>query len=488
MESDLLPSSRDRRKGGDALDPSDGELGGAVLADRPAAAVHSAELLPRDSARAAVPGTRAKHWLLTCFDRAEWQQFKQLRELGARYWAFQEEEAPETGRRHIQAYLGFEKQVSFEFIKRQFPSAHAEMANWPVACFRYCCKPETRVGDSEFRGCTEPPSYRVGNGGGEPGGDPAPKKERKLDRVLRAIKLGVLWDELLEQFPTEYAEAPSVIHRLFEMHRFKLYSKPGAWDPPVCAIFYGPPGTGKSSSARMMFETENLDFFKMTIGKWADGYAYQRGILIDDMSPFLVPRAQLLNLMETGLVNWEIKGGTVMLAAKMVIITSNYAPEDWFPVRQGHKDDDELSRARADALLRRAAVFRCDYKGTTKVEPSKFHRFSRERSDFAGTFPCESTYLLTFLHVILELTCKKATVEANQKSILNFFKSGIVPVVAEPEEEQAPPSPVPASSSSSAPAAGQSDGPLCRLPPPSRDGYEKMKKALPSTSYTDYNQ
>lgn len=379
LDDDELPCARDQGERGDVLGEPGGESPRPADPAGPAAPVEHPGL-PELAVAAAGAGTRAKHWLLTVFNRDDWGPFRSGGAAGATCYAYQEEKCERTGRHHIQAYLGFDKQVSFEFIKRMFPSAHAEMARSPIRCFNYCRKVDTRVDPSEFRFSSDPPSYRVGNGLGEPGGDPSPRKERRIDRVLSAIKNGVVWGELLDRFPTEYAEQPDVIHRLFELVKFKELSKPGAWPAPKCAIFYGPPGTGKSSSAALMFkEHDDMPFFRMTIGKWADGYAYEPGILIDDMSPHLVPRAQLLTLMESGLVKWEIKRATVMLAAKIVIITSNYAPEDWFPVKPKYdkkdaksREEDELAAARADALLRRAAVFYCDQGGVRKVEPSKW--------------------------------------------------------------------------------------------------------------------
>jgi len=143
--------------------------------------------------------------------------------------------------------------------------------------------------------------------------------------------------------------------------QFSPQCKPPVGDfKPDVVILYGPPGTGKTSTARIMFGERK--YFRLTIGKWADGYEYESGILFDDMEPNLVPRAQLLVLMETGYATWEVKGGVTKLNVQQIIITSNFDPLEWFPRAADGKDKEKM-HTRGMAVMRRAKVFECSMDG-----------------------------------------------------------------------------------------------------------------------------
>lgn len=290
----------------------------------------------------------AKHWLLTLFDAKEAAQLKVARGLAA-FWSWQQEVCPDTGKIHWQAYFGFSAQWKFTRVKEMFPTAHIELARSPPDAWAYCRKLESRLDGGESD-CSP---------AGPPGRGPEPKR-KQLELVLDAVKSGVAWAELVDQFPIVYATQGAAMCKLYERFRPKRVA---ASAPRVC-ILWGPPGTGKSSTAALMFKDAGIVAFRLTIGKWADGYDYERGLFFDDFSPNLVPRAQLLVLMETGQCRWEVKGATVMMDVDMIIITSNWNPIEWFPV---DKEDPEKMHERAAAVMRRARVFECTEEGVIET-------------------------------------------------------------------------------------------------------------------------
>jgi len=91
--------------------------------------------------------------------------------------------------------------------------------------------------------------------------------------------------------------------------------------------FIGDSGTGKSSTARR----ENPGAYIKQCNKWWDGYKCEEVVIIDDLDTNHEYMAYFIN-------QWadhyafpaEIKGGTLMIRPKKLIITSRYSPDQIF--------------------------------------------------------------------------------------------------------------------------------------------------------------
>lgn len=297
-------------------------------------------------------GSFAKHWCLTVFNDAEKEWFKKV-EAQCKYWSYQEEVCPETGKEHIQAYLGFEEKLRFGAIKDMFPTAHIEVALNAPASYDYCRKEASRKpggvsGSSGERPCHKADGSVVGGA-----------KRNQSELAKEFFEAGGELADGKRRFFKLYCDNPGGLLRLFELFS-PIVKPPEPNFQPDVVILYGPPGTGKTSTAKLMFGERK--YFRLTIGKWADGYEYESGILFDDMEPNLVPRAQLLVLMETGYCRWEVKGGVILLNVQQVIITSNFDPLEWFPRAADGKDREKM-HTRGLAVVRRAKVFECSMEG-----------------------------------------------------------------------------------------------------------------------------
>lgn len=295
----------------------------------------------------------AKHWCLTVFDNEE-AAWLNSAPVNCLYWSYQQEVCPGTDRVHWQVYLGFEKKMTFVALKKIFPTAHVEVAMKPSKAFAYALKEESRLeGGVTGRSKQGPPEQGEAAGG---------KKRPEAEALAEYFEDGGHLKEAKRKYIGMWSRSPAAMLRIFEECSPSV-KIPDV--PPEVVILWGPPGTGKSSTAKLMFGDE--PYFRLTIGKWADGYMYEKNIFLDDMSPNLVPRAQLLVLMESGWARWEVKGGTQMVIASKVIITSNYNPLEWFP--GADKEDKEKMHERGMAVVRRATVMFVGPDGVEAAPP-----------------------------------------------------------------------------------------------------------------------
>jgi len=104
--------------------------------------------------------------------------------------------------------------------------------------------------------------------------------------------------------------------------------------------FVGDTGTGKSLTARSIlggFENRAKVYDKISSNKWWDGYADQDYVVIDDMGANS-------EFMGNHLKRWadhypfpiEVKGSYMQARPKIMIVTSNYFPEECFPQQEDY--------------------------------------------------------------------------------------------------------------------------------------------------------
>lgn len=101
---------------------------------------------------------------------------------------------------------------------------------------------------------------------------------------------------------------------------------------PNCALIfnYGPPGTGKSSIARDFAIQLYGEYYEKPLTKWWDGYNYEQVVIINDITPmhFAMFQNELKIWADRYAFNAEVKGSTMKINPKWVIITSNYTLEE----------------------------------------------------------------------------------------------------------------------------------------------------------------
>lgn len=112
----------------------------------------------------------------------------------------------------------------------------------------------------------------------------------------------------------------------------------------TCKVFWGKTGTGKS---RRAWDEAGMDAYpKDPRTKFWCGYRDQENVVIDEFRGG-IDIAHMLRWLDRYPVIVEIKGGSVVLKAKCIWITSNVDPAEWYP---------ELDYSTRDALLRRLNI------------------------------------------------------------------------------------------------------------------------------------
>jgi len=93
-------------------------------------------------------------------------------------------------------------------------------------------------------------------------------------------------------------------------------------------VFWGPTGTGKS---RRAWDEAGLHAYpKDPRTKFWDGYQSQKHVIIDEFRG-VIDIANLLRWFDRYPVIVEVKGSSACLVATKIWLTSNLAPEFWYP-------------------------------------------------------------------------------------------------------------------------------------------------------------
>jgi len=204
---------------------------------------------------------------------------------------------------HWQVIIAFKQKCRLAKVRETFGNYHFELSR-SSAADEYVWKDDT---------CVQGTRFELG------------KRKLKLNsKVDWALQLELAKAGKEEDIdPGVYIRCYSSIKRILTE-----WSTPPPDLDGVCGIWiWGPPGTGKSKMAREDYGT----FFNKAINKWFDGYKGQDSILLDDFSPVhKVLGHHLKNWADRYAFQAEVKGGSILIRPKNIIVTANYPPEEIF--------------------------------------------------------------------------------------------------------------------------------------------------------------
>jgi len=213
-----------------------------------------------------------------------------------KYMVYGKEVAPTTGTRHLQGFTVFHKKVVLSTaIKLLPPGCHVtRCTGTAVQNMEYCKK------DGDFVEQGSPP--------GVPG-----KNKRDWSSIREAAKKG------------RYEEIPDDVMFMMEPKVMAAREYDLSDTETQHLWYYGAAGTGKSRKAR----EDNPEAYIKMCNKWWDGYRGEEVVIIEDFGlKHDVLNHHLKIWADRYYFPAEIKGGTVKIRPKQIIVTSNYHPSD----------------------------------------------------------------------------------------------------------------------------------------------------------------
>lgn len=162
------------------------------------------------------------------------------------------------------------------------------------------------------------------------------KKQKETARK----KTEIIYEEIIKgtRFSKLCATYPMCMPQIARLMRFR----PAREHRTDILYIHGPPGTGKTTTTLRVLKSirtlyPELDFYCKLGGldRWFDGYDNQPIVYIDDPVCSNATKSgdesnvqRLKNIMSTGDVIVEIKGGTMVFDSSFIIITCNLTPRD----------------------------------------------------------------------------------------------------------------------------------------------------------------
>lgn len=245
---------------------------------------------------------RARAWCLTINNPTECDKAT-LEAYDAEYIVVGDEVSPTTQTKHYQIYFRLKNAKTFSKIKKEFPTAHIEVAKGNDVHNRNYCTKEKLLFER---------------------GDVAVQGKRTDLSVI---------SEVIAKTPQMSAiiDFVSNLQGIRTAEKLLVYREPKRnWKPKVL-WFCGASGTGKT---KMAFELCPDAYMAMDTGQWWEGYDGHSDVIIDDMRKDFLKFHQLLKLLDRYPYRVEQKGLSRQFLAKTIIITSCYSPEQMYDTRE----------------------------------------------------------------------------------------------------------------------------------------------------------
>lgn len=209
-------------------------------------------------------------------------------------------EVGDSGTPHIQGYVYFKNDCSFQSIKKKLTRAHLE--------------PSRADSDHNEQYCKKDGNVLI-----EKGVKPSPRQRTDITKVREALEEGADMRDIV-QMASSYQSI-----RVAEV--WLKYNEKARDFKPEVRWYHGATGSGKT---RQAIEWLGKDYYTPLSFKWWEGYDAHECVLLDDIRGDFCKYNEMLRLLDRFKYRVECKGGSRQLLAKKIAITSPYHPKDIF--------------------------------------------------------------------------------------------------------------------------------------------------------------
>lgn len=231
-----------------------------------------------------------------------------------KFLIYQLEKGDETGRPHLQGYIEFTCQKTFDQVKEVLMCRHCHVEPAKASQeknIEYCTKEEGRL---------KPPVER--------GERKRQGKRTDLDTVCDEIKSGRDLDEIAADHPVQFTKYHGGLRQLQTLLR-----RPRMRSAPNVYYLWGEPGCGKSRVAyALALELGNGREPYMAYDSkecWFDNYLGQKVVIFDDFSGNF-QQQKMFNLLDFYPLQLPVKGSFTAIHADTFIFTSNMPPDECY--------------------------------------------------------------------------------------------------------------------------------------------------------------
>lgn len=203
---------------------------------------------------------------------------------------------------HLQGTVKFEQVMRLSALKKVCNEAHWEVTRSENGSIAYCQKEEGRL-----------------KGPWTLGVPPSQGKRSDLEAVQLQLDAGAAMKDV---YAANF-QASCKYYRFFKEYA-RVITEPRNFQTE-CIVYYGETGAGKSRKCH----EDHPGAYWLSQGKWFDDYDRHEVVVIDEFYGWL-PFSFLFRLLDRYPMTVETKGGSTQFIAKLVLITSNVHPVEWY--------------------------------------------------------------------------------------------------------------------------------------------------------------
>jgi len=238
-----------------------------------------------------------------CFTYNNYADTQLVDNLECKYIAYSHEVAPTTGMKHLQGYVAFRNPKSFEAAKAALPGCHISVMRGSIAENETYCSKAGKLIERGDRPVSNDNKGRI---------------EKERWKNARKLAEQGKFEDIDDDIYIRCYMTLKAIAKDFQV-------KPEPVDVK-CFWIYGDTGTGKSH----VVETKFPNCYKKSMDdlKWFDGYEDQDVVYLEDFDVYQIKWGGLMKrLADRWPMQASIKGSMKYIRPKVVIVTSNYRPE-----------------------------------------------------------------------------------------------------------------------------------------------------------------